>query len=283
MSSERIGVQAHIKKVSPLAVYTHCSGHCLNLVICHSCTVPLVRNTLDRMSSVCLFFLNSPKCNELLAEIVTKNVHQENRRKALIDLCKTRWAQRHTAYQHFYQSYLFVVQSLELISMGLHTDDLSDHFSSAMWDCDTKGMANSLLRGLTDFEFIVVFLIAYQFLSHLSGITIKLQSATLDIVDAYQKINEVKHYYEEIRKNISVQFHVIYQQAERMASKVNATVLKPRNCRKQYHRPNADMENVEDWYRVNVAIPFLDHIITIFTFSSNCYQVIWNNTIYSML
>jgi len=167
--------------------------------------------------------------------------------------------------------------------MGLHTDDLSDHFSSAMWDCDTKGMANSLLRGLTDFEFIVVFLIAYQFLSHLSGITIKLQSATLDIVDAYQKINEVKHYYEEIRKNISVQFHVIYQQAERMASKVNATVLKPRNCRKQCHHPNADMENIEDWYRVNVAIPFLDHIITIFTFSSNCYQAIWNNTIYFML
>lgn len=31
MSSERVGVQAHIKKVSPLAVYTHCSGHCLNL------------------------------------------------------------------------------------------------------------------------------------------------------------------------------------------------------------------------------------------------------------
>jgi len=54
--------------------------------------------------------------------------------------------------------------------------------------------------GLTDFEFIIVFLITYQFLSHLSGITIKLQSVTLDIVDAYQKINEAKHYYEEIRK-----------------------------------------------------------------------------------
>ena len=41
------------------------------------------------MNSVCLFFLNSPKRDELLSEIVTKNVHQENRRKALMDLCKT--------------------------------------------------------------------------------------------------------------------------------------------------------------------------------------------------
>ena len=48
MSSEQVGVQAYIKQVSPVAVYTHCSGHCLNLVISHSCTVPSVRNVLDQ-------------------------------------------------------------------------------------------------------------------------------------------------------------------------------------------------------------------------------------------
>ena len=255
MSSERVGVQAYIKRVSPLAVYTHCSGHCLNLVISHSCTLPSVRNILDRMNSVCLFFLNSPKRNELLSEIVTKNVHQENRRKALIDLCKTRWAQRHSAYQHFYQSYIFIVQCFEVISMGLHTENLSEHFATASWDHDTKGTANSLLRGLTDFEFIVVFLIAYQLLSHLSGITVKLQSA-------YQKVDEVKSYYRETRKNIVSQFRVIYEQAERMANAVNTNISRPQNCRRQIHRPNAEVEGAEDWYRINVAIPFLDHIIS---------------------
>ena len=50
MSSERVGVQAYIKRISPLVVYTHCSGHCLNLVISHSCTVPSVQNVLDRMN-----------------------------------------------------------------------------------------------------------------------------------------------------------------------------------------------------------------------------------------
>ena len=262
MSSERVGVQAYVKKVSPLAVYTHCSGHCLNLVISHSCTLPSVRNVLDRMTSVCLFFLNSPKRNELLIEIVTKNVHQDNRRKALIDLCKTRWAQRHSAYQHFYQSYVFIVQCFEVISMGLHVENLSDNFATATWDHDTKGTANSLLKGLTDFEFIMVFLIAYQLLSHLSGITVKLQSTTVDIVDAYQKIDEVKGYYREIRKNIDTQFHVIYEQAERMANAVNTNISRPRNCRRQMHRPNAYVEGIEEWYRINVAVPFLDHIIS---------------------
>ena len=32
MSSERVGVQAKIPQNAPLAFYTHCSGHALNLV-----------------------------------------------------------------------------------------------------------------------------------------------------------------------------------------------------------------------------------------------------------
>ena len=72
MSSERIGVQALIKQQSPLATYTHCSGHCLNLVISHSCSLPVVRNVLDQMKQICLYFLKSPKRNELLSEIVKK-------------------------------------------------------------------------------------------------------------------------------------------------------------------------------------------------------------------
>ena len=40
MSSALNHVQAHIKEQSPLATYTHCSGHCLNLVISHSCNLP---------------------------------------------------------------------------------------------------------------------------------------------------------------------------------------------------------------------------------------------------
>ena len=36
MSSERIGVQAQIREVSPLATYIHCSSHQINLVIRHS-------------------------------------------------------------------------------------------------------------------------------------------------------------------------------------------------------------------------------------------------------
>ena len=134
MSSNRVGVQALIRQQSPLAFCTHCSGHCLNLVICHSCNLPIVRNVIDKLKATCLFFVNSPKRNGLLCEIVSSNVVDMNKRKPLIDLC--RWAEQHSAYQHFYQSYKYIVIAFEVIALGLHRDDLSDNYAAATWDPD---------------------------------------------------------------------------------------------------------------------------------------------------
>ena len=83
------------------------------------------------MKATCLFFLNSPKRNGLLCEIVSSNVVKMSRRKPLIDLCTTRWAERHSAYQHFYQSYKFIIVVFEIIALGLHGD-----YSTATWDPD---------------------------------------------------------------------------------------------------------------------------------------------------
>ena len=128
--------------------------------------------------------------------------------------------------------------------------------------CGLKSQANSLLHALTDFEFIVVFLVAYQFLSHLSGITVKLQSRVLDVVEAYRKIDEVKQFYSEVRKNINVEFHKVYAQSERMGAAVDVEPCKPRSCSRQRHRANAEAESIEQWFLRNAAIPFVDHILT---------------------
>ena len=49
MSSERCGVQAEVQRDAPLAIYTHCAEHRLNLVISHSCYM------IDKVKS-CYFF-----------------------------------------------------------------------------------------------------------------------------------------------------------------------------------------------------------------------------------
>ena len=107
-----------------------------------------------------------------------------------------------------------------------------------------------------------MFVVAYRFLSHLSGITVKLQSRVLNVVEAYRKIDEVKQFYNEIRKNIDVEFHKVYAQPERMGAAVDVEPCKPRSCSRQRHRANAEAESIEQWFLRNVVIPFVDHILT---------------------
>ena len=175
MRSDKVGVQALIRQDAPKAVYMHCSGHCLNLAIASSCSLPVVRNTLEKMKSTVYFFINSPKRESLLMEVAEKEGHPTEKRKVLIDVCRTRWAARHDAYRHFYTAYVFVVKALEVIALGLHKEDYSDNVTTG-WVGKYRTEASGLLTGVEQFEFIITFLTVYQYLSHLEGITVKLQS-----------------------------------------------------------------------------------------------------------
>ena len=44
-----------------------------------------------------------------------------------------------------------MIVAMEVIAFGLHEDDLSDNFTTAAWDSDSKNSANSLLHAVTVF------------------------------------------------------------------------------------------------------------------------------------
>ena len=74
------------------------------------------------------------------------NIAEATKHKPLLELCKTCWAARHTAYQHFYQCFKFMVITFEVIGSGQYQDILSDDFANATWDPESKNKANSLLH-----------------------------------------------------------------------------------------------------------------------------------------
>ena len=153
----------------------------------------------SRLQDCCRYFLNSPKRNGVLELIVTHNVEDQSKRKPLLDFCKTRWVERHSAYQHFYQAFVFIVEALELIGFKHHLTKYGDTFAD--WDSASRSVAQQILASITSFEFIIVFLTVYQFLSHLTGITLKLQKSALDIVEANEMIIEVSRMYQREREN----------------------------------------------------------------------------------
>lgn len=70
MSSEKIGVQRRIRDHSATALYTHCNSHVLNLSIASFCKLPWIRNMIDNVKEISLFFGNSPKRQRVLETLM---------------------------------------------------------------------------------------------------------------------------------------------------------------------------------------------------------------------
>ena len=146
-----------------------------------------------------------------------------------------------------------------MIGYSQHLDKYGDLYAD--WDPASRSDVQQSLASITKFEFIVVFLSMYQYLSHIAGIIVKLQKKTVDIVDAYQMVSEVAKTYKDQRKDVDASFSLIFTQSTRMAEKVGAAVEMPRITSRQKHRSNAEALSPQEYLKKNVVIPFLDHII----------------------
>ena len=222
-------------------------------------------------------FNYSPKREGLLCCIIEHEMPKSVGKKPLIQLCMTRWAQRQKAYQHFYQSYIYIVKALEVIAHGMHSEDhfLKDYCDGS-WDTDSRAKASGYLHGITSFQFLINFMIAYMSLSRMDGLCINLQSTSNDIFEAYKMVSTVQASYNDIRKDIDTIFSRWFDQAAQMADKVGVKPEAPRIVARQRNRSNIPSTvesicscvdkgscwcSVIAYYLRNVAIPFLDHII----------------------
>ena len=92
---------------------------------------------MTQLKAVCLFFNYSDKRNGLLKNLIEHRLDASNpKRKPLLNLCKTRWAERIGAFRHFYQGFTFVVEALEAMVYG---SDLDVCKFWEPWDAKGKG------------------------------------------------------------------------------------------------------------------------------------------------
>ena len=97
-------------------------------------------------------------------------------------------------------------------------------------------------------------------LSILKPLAIKLQNRDIDVYEAYQRIEDVKSDIQEMRNNIDTQFHEWFNTASQLARKFGVEPRMPRTLRRQQHRSNVEADDLVEYYRRNLAIPFLDHL-----------------------
>ncbi|KAJ4432415.1 hypothetical protein ANN_21034 [Periplaneta americana] len=120
MSGQFQGAQAFILKECPAALYVHCASHSLNLAISDACCVPEIRNCIGIVGKVCEFF-NTPKRQDVLINSI-KELCPENKRSKLVQMCATRWIERHDTVMVLMELMDAVLPALKTISLWTDKD-----------------------------------------------------------------------------------------------------------------------------------------------------------------
>ena len=206
---------------------------------------------MQTADAIARFFSNSPK-RQLALEEWVDTILQGKRRKKLKEMCRTRWVERHEAFEVFADLFLPTVSCLEAIANSTNEE----------WNRDTRSDAMSLLLAMSQFSFTVALVATQNVLAYTKGLSVKLQGHYVDVARAHRDVDTVKATLQGVRSNVSTFHSRVYRQATQMAQCVGIEESSPRLAGRQQHRSNIQAENCSDYYQLNLTIPLLDHLIS---------------------
>jgi hypothetical protein len=238
MSGHCRGVQARMKEMFPEATYVHCRCHNLNLAICDTCTIPLISNMYSIATKVLTFIRSSPKRLQVYLE--------QSETTRLKRFCPTRWT-NHT-------------ESIHVLLENLHSILGTLDTLKGSTDNITKRDADSLSLSLCTFDFLVSMVMIEAPMQQLVPLCDSLQTEHCDLVKASSLANTIICSLKE-KRNTDDYFDGLWRKASQIAEKEDIEIKKPRTCTKQTHRSNTEADTPEKYWRRNLFLPFLDHLI----------------------
>ena len=250
MAGKNVGAATLITKQHKLALYLHCTSHCLKLAVVNGLDNMHVRNMMDVVRRAGKFFDSHPK-RQLALEKAIDKTEPEAKRKKLGDLCRTRWVQRLDALQTFQKMHLSVVTCMESICEE----------GPGKWSTDSLRDVSGLLLAITASEFISALVVTNKCLGYLRALTSSLQAEAKDVVQAVGDIDVVLTSLREGRNTIDQQHDAWFQEIELMCRSVDVVPSIPRRCGRQLHRNNIPADDPRTYYRRCISVPLVDHLL----------------------
>lgn len=251
MAGKSKGAAARIMVQHPKAVYTHCAAHRLNLCIMKCCSVREITNMMQTADAISRFFSFSPKRQLSLEKWIDSTMPSEEKRRKLKELCRTRWVERHEAFEVLMDLFVPVFSCLEAIVYGI----------PAEWNIDTRSKAQSFLLSMSQFSFVAALVLSQKILSYTKGLSVKLQGRLKDVICAHQDIKDVISVIKQVRSRVDNFHSQIYEQVTEIGQLVDVMESKPRQAIRQQHRLNTPSDSISEYYKLNYTIPILDHLI----------------------
>ncbi|KAL4083385.1 hypothetical protein QTP88_028709 [Uroleucon formosanum] len=243
MSGRFKGTQKIVRETCPKALYVHCAAHSLNLAVSTSCDIQAIRNSLGLVEKM-YCFLNTPKHKNVLLSVINES-DMDTRSKSIKHLCATRWVERYTAINDFVELFPYVIQTLEKI---------------CEWNDTTLTDANILMKAM-DSEFLISLQVIKVLFSYGLPLCKLLQKVNLDLKEAVDLAEVTVATIQRLRGNITEEFKQLFKEAEKMANILDITISIKRLSKKCTKRANPSINDPEEYYRVTIAIPYIDSFI----------------------
>lgn len=252
MSSCKVGVAAHVKKVSPHAEYFHCASHALNLGASQMNKNKFIRQAQDVIMKIVEFFRGSAKRHEHLSNVINECENSSNW-VSILRLCQTRFVERHTALDRFCEAFPIIVEALQKMTL----------FN----DTRTSDLATEYLNCILRLDLLVSLFCARKFAIQFRPLAKALQQRNLDLTKALDIIDATLSVFQQWREDSEATFGEIFKEVSALATRFNISIQKPRTCARSVFRanlPNApgsnDDDAVETYFRIQVWNDVLDQV-----------------------
>lgn len=242
MSGAFNGVQVLILEEYPMAIYTHCVSHSLNLVLNDASKLQPVRNCIGVIREISIFMRASVRRFNILK---TKLCKQGLKPSRLMNYCDTRWIERHEAIVNFKNDILPIIITMEQIMLD---------------NKDDGTVARSFHKKLCDFEFLITLATFSKMLATTHQISVSLQKPDIDLSSGIGHIELVQSVINDIKLNVEIEFKHLYLSAQAISSKLNVEPSIPRIVGIQRHSHNYSTNSPDVYYRISLFIPYLDEL-----------------------
>ena len=119
-----------------------------------------------------------------------------------------------------------------------------------------------MLNHLSNLAFIVTLVGTREIFDFTHSVTELLQAKSNDIVVGFDLIASLIDVISNARVNIDFLFGKWSKHALELAQKVSADETKPRVCSKQTDRENHSAYSVADYYKISLAIPLIEIVLS---------------------
>ena len=132
------------------------------------------------------------------------------------------------------------------------------------WDRETITKANGFLFQLQSSSFLLSLQILLQVLQVLRELTVKLQMQAIDVVYAYEMVNNVVSTIKALRQDPTIEFKKQFIQASKLGKQLHGDefeLRRPRLSGHQAHHSNPPSSTPEDYYPITLYDEFLSHVV----------------------